>query len=180
MQTNKIKVVLVGDTGVGKTTYVKRMKTGEFERKHTPTMGVEVTPLTFHTNKGVTFVNVWDCAGDEKFRGLGSGYYIGAQVGIVLFDLTRQGTWCNVPQHIQKLRMVDPSMNIIICGNKVDIPNLEVKFSEIKLPEDVTYYHLSTKSNYNFEKPWLSAIRTVLGQDTVFVEEGSEDVPVDA
>lgn len=47
------KLVLVGDGGVGKTTFVKRHLTGEFEKKYVATLGVEVHPLTFHTNRGV-------------------------------------------------------------------------------------------------------------------------------
>jgi small GTP-binding protein len=56
---------LVGDGGVGKTTFVKRHLTGEFEKKYVATLGVEVHPLTFHTNRGAMKFNVWDTAGQE-------------------------------------------------------------------------------------------------------------------
>jgi len=70
------KLVLVGDGGVGKTTFVKRHLTGEFEKKYVATLGVEVHPLVFHTNRGAMRFNVWDTAGQEKFGGLRDGYYI--------------------------------------------------------------------------------------------------------
>ena len=57
------KLVLVGDGGVGKTTFVKRHLTGEFEKKYVATLGVEVHPLEFHTNRGQLVFNVWDTAG---------------------------------------------------------------------------------------------------------------------
>ena len=63
----------------GKTTFVKRHLTGEFEKKYVATLGVEVHPLVFHTNRGAIRFNVWDTAGQEKFGGLRDGYYI--QVG---------------------------------------------------------------------------------------------------
>ncbi len=76
------KLVLVGDGGIGKTTFVKRHITGEFEKKYVATLGVEVHPIVFHTNRGPVRFNVWDTAGQEKFGGLRDGYYV--QVGEVL------------------------------------------------------------------------------------------------
>ena len=58
---------------------MKRHLTGEFEKKYVATLGVEVHPLVFHTNRGAIRFNVWDTAGQEKFGGLRDGYYI--QVG---------------------------------------------------------------------------------------------------
>ena len=70
------KLILVGDGGVGKTTYVKRHLTGDFEKKYVATLGVEVHPLKFRTTHGTITFNIWDTAGQEKFGGLGAGYYV--------------------------------------------------------------------------------------------------------
>ena len=65
----EFKLILVGDGGVGKTTFVKRHLTGEFEKKYVATLGVEVHPLLFHTNRGPIKFNVWDTAGQEVSYG---------------------------------------------------------------------------------------------------------------
>ena len=69
----QFKLVLVGDGGTGKTTFVKHHLNGEFE-KYVATLGVEVHPLVFHTNRGQIKFTVWDTAGQEKFGGLRDGY----------------------------------------------------------------------------------------------------------
>jgi GTP-binding nuclear protein Ran len=93
----EFKLILVGDGGVGKTTFVKRHLTGEFEKKYVATLGVEVHPLLFHTNRGPIRFNVWDTAGQEKFGGLRDGYYIQGQCAIIMFDVTSRVTYKNVP-----------------------------------------------------------------------------------
>jgi GTP-binding nuclear protein Ran len=62
-QIPTFKLVLVGDGGVGKTTFVKRHISGEFEKRYIATVGVEVHPLKFHTSRGHIIFDVWDTAG---------------------------------------------------------------------------------------------------------------------
>lgn len=69
MALPRFKLILVGDGGTGKTTFVKRHLTGEFERKYVATLGVDVHPLTFTTTHGPIIFDVWDTAGQEKFGG---------------------------------------------------------------------------------------------------------------
>jgi GTP-binding nuclear protein Ran len=59
----EFKVVLLGDGGVGKTTFVKRHLTGEFEKKYVATQGVDVSSIIFYTNKGPIKLSLWDTAG---------------------------------------------------------------------------------------------------------------------
>jgi GTP-binding nuclear protein Ran len=75
---NNYKLILVGDGGIGKTTYVKRLLGLDFEKKYVPTLGVE-------TKKYKNFT-IWDTAGMEKFSGLKDGYYIGAHCAIIMMS----------------------------------------------------------------------------------------------
>merc|ERR1740133_141194 len=155
----EFKLVLVGDGGVGKTTLVKRHLTGDFEKKYVATLGVEVHPLEFHTNRGQLVFNVWDTAGQEKFGGLRDGYYIQGQCAIIMFDVTSRITYKNVP--------------IVLVGNKVDVKERKVKAKQITFhrKKNLQYYDISAKSNYNFEKPFLWLARKLVGDpNLVFVE----------
>ncbi|KAL8180231.1 UNVERIFIED_CONTAM: hypothetical protein K2H54_014832 [Gekko kuhli] len=159
------QLVLVGDGGTGKTTFVKRHLTGEFEKKYVATLGVEVHPLVFHTNRGPIKFNVWDTAGQEKFGGLRDGYYIQAQCAIIMFDVTSRVTYKNVPNWHRDLVRVCENIPIVLCGNKVDIKDRKVKAKSIVFhrKKNLQYYDISAKSNYNFEKPFLWLARKLIG-----------------
>jgi len=158
----QFKLVLVGDGGVGKTTFVKRHKSGEFEKKYVATLGVEVNPLRFFTNLGEVIFNVWDTAGQEKFGGLRDGYYVGAKAAIIMFDVTSRITYKSVTTWHRDLTRVCENIPIVLCGNKVDVKDRKVKPKHIvfhRKKPNIQYYDISAKSNYNFEKPFLWIIK---------------------
>jgi len=159
------KLVLIGDGGVGKTTFVKRHLSGEFEKKYVPTMGVEVHPITFFTTRGEIRFDVWDTAGQERFGGLRDGYYIQAQAAIMMFDLTSRITYKNVPNWHRDLVRVLDTVPVVLCGNKCDVKERKVRAKDIKYhrKRGLQYYDLSAKSNFNFEKPFLWIARQLVG-----------------
>jgi len=144
---------------------VKRHLTGEFEKKYVATLGVEVHPLVFHTNRGAIRFNVWDTAGQEKFGGLRDGYYIQGQCAIIMFDVTSRVTYKNVPNWHRDLVRVCENIPIVLTGNKVDIKDRKVKAKSIVFhrKKNLQYYDISAKSNYNFEKPFLWLARKLIG-----------------
>jgi GTP-binding nuclear protein Ran len=167
------KLVLVGDGGTGKTTFVKRHLTGEFEKKYVATLGVEVHPMVFYTNRGAIKFNVWDTAGQEKFGGLRDGYYIQGQCAIIMFDVTSRVTYKNVPNWHRDLVRVCENVPICLVGNKVDVKDRKVKAKTITFhrKKNLQYYDVSAKSNYNFEKPFLWIARKLVGDPNLqFVE----------
>jgi len=171
--TPEFKLILVGDGGVGKTTFVKRHLTGEFEKKYVATLGVEVHPLLFHTNRGPIKFNVWDTAGQEKFGGLRDGYYIQGQCAIIMFDVTSRITYKNVPNWHRDLTRVCENIPIVLTGNKVEIKDRKVKAKQITFhrKKNLQYYDISAKSNYNFEKPFLWLARKLSGDNALSLVE---------
>merc|ERR1711871_1710152 len=175
----EFKLVLVGDGGVGKTTLVKRHLTGEFEKKYIPTLGVEVHPLKFNTNRGQLKFNVWDTAGQEKFGGLRDGYYIQGQCAIIMFDVTSRITYKNVPNWHKDLVRVCENIPIVLCGNKVDVKDRKVKIKQITFhrKKNLQYYDVSAKSNYNFEKPFLWLAKKLVGDPNLTLVEEVAKAP---
>lgn len=170
----EFKVILVGDNGVGKSVLLKRYKTGEFVSKYIPTMGVDVTLLTFNTNYGSIALKVWDCAGQETFGGLRDGYYKGANGAIIMFDLSSRQTFMNASNWLNDFLRATDDTSVVICGNKADIKDRKVPWSEIRAVFPMTkfdYFDISAKSNYNFENPFLGLLQKLTGHhDLVLVD----------
>jgi len=160
----EFKLVLVGDGGVGKTTFVKRHLTGEFEKKYIATQGVEVSSLVFFTNYGPIKFNIWDTAGQEKLGGLREGYYIGADCAIIMFDVTSRITYKNVPKWYKDLTRICENVPMVLVGNKVDAKDRKVKARQITFhrKRNLQYYDVSAKSNYQFEKPFLFLMKRLV------------------
>ncbi|KAL6212122.1 hypothetical protein ACLB2K_017343 [Fragaria x ananassa] len=125
------------------------------------------------TNFGKIRFYCWDTAGQEKFGGLRDGYYILGQCAIIMFDLTARLTYKNVPTWHRDLCRVCENIPIVLCGNKVDVKNRQVKAKQVTFhrKKNLQYYEISAKSNYNFEKPFLYLARKLAGNtELVFVE----------
>ena len=172
-QVPEFKLVLIGDGGVGKTTFVKRHLTGEFEKRYIATLGVEVHPMPFYTNHGQVIFNVWDTAGQEKLGGLRDGYYIGGNCGIIMFDVCSRITYSNVPKWYKDLTRVCEAIPIVLVGNKVDVRDRKVKAKQITFhrKKNLQYYDISAKSNYQFEKPFVWLLRRMVNDANLTLVE---------
>ena len=130
------KIALIGDSRVGKTTLVRKLRTGHFEVKHVPTLGVEVHPVRIDNHPTL---NIWDCAGDYKFRGLSDGYYIQGKGAIVMCDPRRE-TISNIKDWVRDYKRVAKGP-IVVAINKKDIE--DEKLSQI---EGDGIFHISCKT----------------------------------
>ena len=178
----RFKVIVIGDGGVGKTTFIKRHLTGEFEKKYDPTKGAQVHPMPWFTNRGRIDLDVWDTAGQERFGGLRDGYYIGGHAGILMFDVCSRITYQNTPKWYKDLTRVCENIPIVLCGNKVDVKDRKVKAKQITFhrKKNLQYYDISAKSNYNFEKPFLWLARKLSGDNQLMFVEAPALQPPEA
>ncbi|CAF2999841.1 unnamed protein product [Rotaria sp. Silwood2] len=163
----QFKLILIGDGGVGKTTFVKRHIIGELEMKYASRLPFSVYPLHFYTNFGEIIFNVWDTAGQEKLGGVRDGYYIAGQCAIIMFDVTSRITYRNVPQWHKDIIRICGNIPIVLCGNKIDVKDRKLKAKSITYHRktNMKYYDISALSNYNLEKPFLWLAQKLAGND---------------
>ena len=160
------KLILVGDGGVGKTTFVKRHLTGEFEKKYVATLGVEVHPLRFHTNYGPMVFNVWDTAGQEKFRSITRSYYRGAAGALLVYDITRRETFDHLTSWLEDCRKYsNQNLTIMLVGNKSDLETKrEVSKEEgeaFAAKHELFFLETSAKTALNVENAFLETARKI-------------------
>jgi GTP-binding nuclear protein Ran len=168
-QVPHFKLVLVGDAGVGKTTFVKRHKIGEFEKTYLPTQGVEVHKLPFHTTYGPVVFDAWDTAGQERFSGLRDGYYIDGKAAILMFDVTNRDSYKNIPHWHKDIQRICEEIPTVLLGNKSDVKERKVtpKMVSHHRKTNIQYYDVSAKSQSNFEKPFLYLLKKLSGKDDI-------------
>lgn len=164
------KIIVAGASGTGKSCFILRHLSGEFERRHIPTLGCEVHPITLHTTRGRIIFYMWDLAGAKEFAGLGEGYYQNAQGIIVFYDLTVPDTMTCALDILDKHK----GLASVLCGNKADLLPSD---SVVRPRVDIPFYYISARSNYNFEKPFLSLARQLLGDDSIEFTESPAITP---
>ena len=116
------KVVLIGDSGVGKSNLLSRFTRNEFSLESKSTIGVEFATRSITVDGKVLKAQCWDTAGQERFRAITSAYYRGAVGAILVFDLSKRATFDNVSRWLSELREnAKEGIVVMLVGNKTDL-----------------------------------------------------------
>jgi small GTP-binding protein len=124
------KVVMLGDSGVGKTALVNRISEGVFTDSHVPTVGSQFIALPLEINKKKMTLELWDTAGQEVYRSLVGFYTREAKGAFLVFDVTSETTYDGLPEWIKFVTEQAPGVKIIIFANKCDLESKRVIASE--------------------------------------------------
>ena len=117
-----VKVILIGDSAVGKTNIMSKYLKNQFIEDSKATVGVEFGSKLFTINGHNIKAQIWDTAGQEKYKAITGAYYKGSKGAFVVYDITKKDTFESVDKWINDLKSTgDPKMTIIIIGNKVDL-----------------------------------------------------------
>ena len=128
----KLKIVVVGDSGVGKTNLIKRFISNEFSENFKATIGVEFMSKTYRINKHLFKVEIWDTAGQERYKSITAVYYKGAKGALLVYDITDKNTFDNIDKWMLEIKdKTSKDIKLMIIGNKIDLKdNREVKNEE--------------------------------------------------
>ncbi|RDX76410.1 Ras-related protein Rab2BV, partial [Mucuna pruriens] len=157
------KIVLIGDSGVGKSNILSRFTRNEFCLESKSTIGVEFATRTLQVEGKTVKAQIWDTAGQERYRAITSAYYRGAVGALLVYDITKRQTFDNVQRWLRELRdHADSNIVIMMAGNKSDLNHLRAVSTEdaqsLAERESLSFLETSALEAFNVEK----AFQTIL------------------
>ncbi|CAK9293172.1 unnamed protein product [Gordionus sp. m RMFG-2023] len=166
------KILLIGDSGVGKTCLLFRFSDDAFNTTFIATIGIDFKIKTIEIDGKKIKLQIWDTAGHERFRTITTAYYRGAMGILLVYDITNEKSFDNIKNWIRNIEehttthnsnfnkdISSPSSNVekIICGNKCDVPAQLRQVSkergqELASEQSISFLETSAKSGINVEK----------------------------
>ena len=161
-----LKVIVLGDSGVGKTSLINQFVNKTFSSQYKLTIGTDcLTKDVIIDSRHVT-LQIWDTAGQERFRSLNASFYRGADCCILTYDVSNSSSFKSLDSWIDEFLIQSSSQNpenfpFVVIGNKVDLENREISTNKAKTwcenRNDIPYFETSAKKGQNIE----DAFRTI-------------------
>ncbi|KAH9608687.1 hypothetical protein KSS87_009152 [Heliosperma pusillum] len=178
------KLVLIGDSGVGKSNLLSRFTKNEFNLESKSTIGVEFATRSLNIDSKVIKAQIWDTAGQERYRAITSAYYRGAVGALLVYDVTRKVTFENTARWLRELRdHTDPNIVVMLIGNKSDLRHLVAVSTEegkaFAEQEGLFYMETSALEATNVDHAFsevLTQIHRIVSKKAVEAGDGSASV----
>ena len=150
------KLILIGNSGVGKSCILQRYMKHTFQETYKCTIGVDFLMKSLIINGKTVKLQLWDTAGQEKYKSMVSSYYRGANVALIIFDLTNHMSFDALPSWIENYYKNEPEQkNIILIGNKKDLEvERQVTQEEAETfaeTNNMIYFETSAKDGENID-----------------------------
>ena len=174
------KILLIGDSGVGKSCLLLRFADDSWTDSHISTIGVDFKIKTLNCDGKIIKLQIWDTAGQERFRTITSSYYRGAQGIILVFDCTDMESFNNVKQWLGEIdRYACENVNKLLVGNKTDLVDQRVVDAtvakEFADSMEIPYIETSAKNAYNVEETFVTMARAI--KDRISSSQGGAQSP---
>lgn len=160
------KLVLIGDSGVGKSNLLSRFTKNEFNLESKSTIGVEFATRSLNIDGKVIKAQIWDTAGQERYRAITSAYYRGAVGALLVYDVTRHVTFQSIVRWLKELRdHTDPNVIVMLIGNKSDLRHLVAVPTEdgktLAEKENLYFMETSALEATNVEKAFTEVLNQI-------------------
>ncbi|XP_059170674.1 EF-hand calcium-binding domain-containing protein 4B-like [Physella acuta] len=174
------KVVFIGDSGVGKSTFIHRFCHQEFRSNFQATIGVDFQVRTMDLKDSTVILQLWDTAGQERYRSMTKAYFRKADGVIVMYDVTVENTFTSVRNWMTSVQeQVEPGTVIMLLGNKLDMaeddahrPVKQKDGRHLAEDSEMMFYETSAKSGENIKESMEAFTGLLLEKEDKKLEEG--------
>ncbi|KAJ7956924.1 ras-related protein Rab7-like [Quillaja saponaria] len=178
-----LKVIVLGDSGVGKTSLMNRYVYQKFSQQYKATIGADFVTKELQIDDKLVTLQIWDTAGQERFQSLGAAFYRGADCCVVVYDVNIARTFETLNNwHDEFIKQADPTdpeaFPFILLGNKVDIDGGSSRMVSEKKARDwcaargnIPYFETSAKEDYNVDEAFFCVAKTSLVNDQLEREQ---------
>jgi len=172
------KLLLIGDSGVGKSSLLLRFSDDTWTDKYISTIGVDFKIKNLNLDGKLVKLQIWDTAGQERFRTITSSYYRGAHGIIIVYDVADQLTFTNIKNWLQEIdRYAGSHVHKLLVGNKIDKPNRAVETTtgeEFAKTLGMTFVETSAKNRTNVDLAFHKMGSEIKGQ---MLQKGIDSSP---
>ncbi|ERN03840.1 hypothetical protein AMTRI_Chr05g65130 [Amborella trichopoda] len=172
-----LKVIVLGDSGVGKTSLMNQYVNKKFSHQYKATIGADFVTKELQIEDRLVTLQIWDTAGQERFQSLGVAFYRGADCCVLVYDVNVLKSFDNLDNwHEEFLNQASPpdpkTFPFILLGNKIDIDGGNSRVVSEKKAKDwcasngnIPYFETSAKEDYNVDPAFLSVARIALASE---------------
>ncbi|PRP86653.1 ras-related protein Rab-11B-like isoform 2 [Planoprotostelium fungivorum] len=181
LSTSSDSILITGNSNVGKTNLASRYASNEFREETRSTIGVDFFHCDVTTRDGTEVkLQLWDTAGQDRFKALSKGYYRGGHAALVVYDVTKRRSFDEVPKWLEELKQFAPKdIIMILVGNKTDLKTMrQVATSEAKKYAEhngMLFLETSARENDNISQAFQMATNAVHNQQRKKLEESAKD-----
>lgn len=170
------KLVLIGDTKIGKSDIPNRLMKNSFNNENRTTIGVEFFEFTKVLSNTIFKCQLWDTAGLIRFRSITNAFLRISSVIILCFDITQKSTFISLEEHMKTIKELDKTNHfIILLGTKGDLNNeRQVSLEEINeyaKKNQLSYFECSSKTGKNVHEAFLFILRNILNTNALTTEK---------
>ena len=165
-----IKILIIGDSTVGKTNFVYKFSEDKFSENYFASTGIELKTTSIQIDGKSIKIQLWDTAGQEKYRAMTKNLYLKSQGIIILFDITNETSFINLKNWMSQIKeSCGEDIPILLVGNKIDLEDKRVinkeRAMEYANNENIEYIEVSSKTGENINKALTSLLQKILKRD---------------
>lgn len=175
------KLIIIGDTGVGKSCLLLQFTDKRFQQVHDLTIGVEFGARMITLENLAIKLQIWDTAGQESFRSITRSYYRNAAGALLVYDITRRETFLHLTRWLEEARQnANPDMVIMLIGNKSDLEHRRQVSKEegqrFAKEHNLIFLETSAKTAANVEQAFIDTAEKISKN----IQQGIYDVTNEA